>query len=149
MQAAVPGAAARRVESSDGVAWVYDIDAVTTWRIPDERAFETALARGTISVAIESFVDAYPGIHPCSTTALLHRFRDYVLQLGTQPVTLPLSSLVDDMLAAYDDLGPSVAPFSCAPDVTSFVQQFVRSRECFFRGADRMPWLEVTFAGCE
>ncbi|KAK1825416.1 putative protein kinase [Friedmanniomyces endolithicus] len=38
MQAAVPGTAPRQIQREDGVAWVYDRDVVTTWRLPDVRA---------------------------------------------------------------------------------------------------------------
>ncbi|TKA81614.1 hypothetical protein B0A55_03557 [Friedmanniomyces simplex] len=159
MQAAVPGAAPRRIRREDGVAWVYDRDAVTTWRLPDvrrayevffwERAFESALARETVWIAIEAFLDEQQNIDQCNPITILQRFRDYVSELSTQPVTITTSSLVQDMLAAYSELAADVEPFSCSPDIARFVEKFVKSRECFFRTSRRQPYVEATFARCE
>ncbi|KAK1081909.1 hypothetical protein LTR33_004307 [Friedmanniomyces endolithicus] len=147
MQAAVPGAAPRQIQRGDGVAWVYDRDVVTTWRLPD--AFESALARETVWIAIEAFLDANPDIEQCDDLMVLQRFRDYLSHLGSQPVTVTTSSLVQDMLAAYRELGPGIEPFSCSPHTGGFVAEFVRSRECFFRESGRQPYIGATFAHCE
>ncbi|KAK1821624.1 hypothetical protein LTR12_004018 [Friedmanniomyces endolithicus] len=147
MQAAVPGAAPRQIPREDGVAWVYDRDVVTTWRLPD--AFESALARETVFIAIEAFLDEYPDIDQCNDIAVLQLFRDYLSHLGSQQVTVTTSSLVQDMLAAYRELGPDIEPFSCSPHTGGFVADFVRSRECFFRESGRQPYIGATFAHCE
>ncbi|KAK0309962.1 hypothetical protein LTR01_004160 [Friedmanniomyces endolithicus] len=147
MQATVPGAAPRQIEREDGVAWVYDRDVVTTWRLPD--AFESALARETVFIAIEAFLDEYLDIDQCDHTTVLRCFRDYLAQLGSQQVTVTTSSLVQDMLAAYRELGPDIEPFSCSPDTAGFVAEFVRSRECFFHESGRQPYIGTTFAHCE
>ncbi|KAK0346675.1 hypothetical protein LTR91_014249 [Friedmanniomyces endolithicus] len=153
MQAAVPGAAPRQIQREDGVAWVYDRDVVTTWRLPDLRAayeaFESALARETVWIAIEAFLDANPDIEQCDDLMVLQRFRDYLSHLGSQQVTVTTSSLVQDMLAAYRELGPGIEPFSCSPHTGGFVAEFVRSRECFFRESGRQPYIGATFAHCE
>ncbi|KAK4952514.1 hypothetical protein LTR10_009320 [Elasticomyces elasticus] len=142
MRSAVPGAAARRLTKDDGVqAWIFDVDM--------ERAFESALARETLWIAIEVFLDEQEG---CADEgdgmSMLQRFRDYINELGLQPVTVTISSLVHDLMAAYEELGACGERFACVEDVEAFAEAFVRSRDCFFYEMGRQPYVEVTFASC-
>ncbi|KAK5739508.1 hypothetical protein LTR17_005197 [Elasticomyces elasticus] len=143
MRSAVPGAAARRLTRDDGdQAWIFDVDM--------ERVFESALARETLWIAIEVFLDEQKS---CVTDgdgmSMLRRFRDYINELGLQPVTVTISSLVHDLMAAYEELGACGERFACVEDVEAFAKAFVRSRDCFFYEIGRQPYVEVTFASCE
>ncbi|KAK5683359.1 hypothetical protein LTS10_004890 [Elasticomyces elasticus] len=140
MRSAVPGAAARRLTRDDGEqAWIFDVD----------MAFESALARETLWIAIEVFLDEQKS---CAADgdgmSMLRRFKDYINELGLQPVTVTISSLVHDLMAAYEELGACGERFACVEDVETFAEAFVRSRDCFFYEMGRQPYVEVTFASC-
>ncbi|KAK5703344.1 hypothetical protein LTR17_022210 [Elasticomyces elasticus] len=139
MRSACPGAAARKLSRDDGNAWIYDID----------MAFESALARETVWIAIEVFLDEHKS---CAADgdgmSMLRRFRNYINELGLQPVTVTISSLVHDLMAAYEELGACGERFACVEDVEAFAEAFVRSRDCFFHEMGRQPYVEVTFASC-
>ncbi|KAK6409660.1 hypothetical protein LTR81_016075 [Elasticomyces elasticus] len=140
MRSAVPGAAARRLTRDDGdQAWIFDVD----------MAFESALARETLWIAIEVFLDEQKScVADGNGMSMLRRFRDYINELGLQPLTVTTSSLVHDLMAAYEELGACGERFACVEDVEAFAEAFVRSRDCFFYEMARQPYVEVTFASC-
>ncbi|KAF2483257.1 hypothetical protein BDY17DRAFT_324009 [Neohortaea acidophila] len=111
-----------------------------------EKSFEWALGEETMLIAVEAFLDDEHGRigHVDSEATLLRRFADYVRTLGTQPVTVTISSLVNDMLARYVDLGDGRESFAWR-DHVAVLRKFVLAQECFFFDAGRSPAVQVTF----
>lgn len=56
--------------------------------------------------------------------------------LGTQPVTIPISSIVEHMLGTYIRVTAGGSQFSWSAswlaDLEGMVREFVYTRECFF-----------------
>lgn len=75
---------------------------------------------------------------------MLCRFADYVRTLGTQPVTVTISSLVNDMLERYVDLGDGRESFAWRVHV-AVLRKFVLAQECFFFDAGRSPVWVASF----
>ena len=78
---------------------------------------------------------------------ILRDFGEYVDALGTQPVTITMSSLVNDMLESYAEIlrGLDGGGFSWRSNLEQLVLEFTYTRECFFFSANRAPFLEATF----
>ena len=86
-----------------------------------------------------------------SHIALLRSIGDYISTLGTQPVTLPLATLVAEMLDSYHTLTTDLEPFSWATEapaatLPAILESFVRSQEIFFYPSGREPALEIRFS---
>lgn len=81
---------------------------------------------------------------------LLHGFSEFLAALGTKPVTIPISSLADDMFETFQtasNTSQALRAFAWAhsADLRATLEAFVRTRECFFYLDGRMPVVEVTF----
>ncbi|KAK6434319.1 hypothetical protein LTR95_009495 [Oleoguttula sp. CCFEE 5521] len=82
---------------------------------------------------------------------LLREFAHYLHDLGTQPVTIPVASLVDGMrqaLLACEDVTEKHLEFFRWPRTCDFVttlENFILAHECFFHDSGRLPSVEVTF----
>ncbi|EMC94151.1 hypothetical protein BAUCODRAFT_222411 [Baudoinia panamericana UAMH 10762] len=98
-------------------------------------------------IAVEAFLDGEEGVVAADGTPL-ERFHEFIADLGTQPVTVTISSLVNDMLRLYHDCAANGTRFSYHADVASFVESFVLSRDCFFYPERRAPVVEATFQQC-
>lgn len=84
-------------------------------------------------------VDALP------IPVLLCRFAAFVNTLGTQPVTITLSSIVSDMISDHASSGGHAIWFSDVGYLQTAVENFVMTRECFFHHPDRAPFVEAAF----
>lgn len=78
---------------------------------------------------------------------LLRRFRAHLRSLGTQPFTVTISSIVQDMLQFYTQERESMArPLDWEhPRIVENLEEFVLTRECWFYHEDKHPSLEATF----
>ncbi|KAK5166431.1 uncharacterized protein LTR77_007974 [Saxophila tyrrhenica] len=99
-------------------------------------------------VAVEAFLDTQPAIE--INDRLLRRFADFLSDLGTQPVTVTLSSLVADMLDSYANVTDGLEGFSWSRsgqemDVEQLIREFLFTRECFYYSRTRTPCVEATF----
>ncbi|KYG42318.1 hypothetical protein M433DRAFT_176792 [Acidomyces richmondensis BFW] len=168
----VPGGIPREVESStsDGESGiVFDKDLMSVWRLPQpvaqydvffwEKAFEAVLSHNTLLVAIEAFLDDEPGVvdwilkSPIDLQqerllAVRRLFRDYVSKIGTQPVTMTISSLIQDLVQAYSYnlVEQGVESMLRTPsDLQAFAEGFLSTRECFFCTSIRRPYVQATF----
>lgn len=86
-----------------------------------------------------------------SPITMLRSIGDYVSALGTQPVTLPLATLVAEMLDSYHTLTADLEPFSWATEapansLPAILETFIRSQEIFFYPSGREPVLEIRFS---
>lgn len=74
---------------------------------------------------------------------VLQRFGDFLEDLGTesQPVTISASSLAQDMLDAYRNVGNH----SCPPPYSA-IEKFISSQDCWFRSHGHEPYLRASFA---
>lgn len=72
-------------------------------------------------------------------------FAEFVETLGTQPVTVTISSILSDMLQAYENITRNLPKFSWDQDLHSAAEQFILTRECFYYSPNRAPVLEATF----
>ena len=99
-------------------------------------------------VAIEAFLDVEKGLRPDKMThaELLRRFGEYVDNLGTQPVTVTISSLVEDMMDSYANVTSGLQGFSWKHNLSSLVEEFVYTRDCWFYAPMRAPVVEATFS---
>lgn len=80
------------------------------------------------------------------------RFRGFLEELGTQPVTLPVDEVVEGMLESYAGAcreAPELVGLGWAngePDeVRATLRKFVGTRECFFQLDGHLPAVEATF----
>jgi hypothetical protein len=83
---------------------------------------------------------------PSSTEFDLAAFGDYLENLGTQPVTVPMSSLVEEMLDSYAMVTHGLRPFSWKENLRQQLFSFLGTRDCFFFPRNRQPVVEVTIA---
>jgi hypothetical protein len=81
------------------------------------------------------------------TGQLLTSFRRYVGDLGAQPVTLTVTSMVRDMINIYGEMREHLsAPLSWEDKIVENLEEFVLTRECWhFHDDGREPSLDVTF----
>jgi hypothetical protein len=101
-------------------------------------------------IAAEAFVDDEEYGCDWDDKILLHEFSEFLAVLGTKPVTIPIPSLVDDMLGNFQlacSLSPELQGFTWvrSPDPRATLEAFVRTRECFLYLDGRMPVVEATF----
>jgi len=69
-------------------------------------------------------------------------FHDYVSKIGTQPVTMTMSSLILDLVQAYRSNLVEQGVESLlrsASDLRAFAEGFLSTRECFFHTSIRRP----------
>lgn len=78
-------------------------------------------------------IDAY------DDAALLSTFANYLGSLGTQPVTVTISSLVSGMMDYYAHITDGLQEFSWKENIEKVAEEFVYTRECFFFPANRAP----------
>jgi hypothetical protein len=99
-------------------------------------------------VAIEAFLDPEKGLRPdkLAHTELLRGFGEYVDSLDTQPVTVTISSLVEDMMDSYANVTSGLQGFSWRQNLSSLVEEFVYTRDCWFYAPMRAPVVEATFS---
>nr|POE65664.1 hypothetical protein CFP56_58770 [Quercus suber] len=78
--------------------------------------------------------------------AVLRHFQAYVQTLRTQTVTVTCSSLVQDMLQAYDDFTRMTGTrFRGHDEIDRAAREFLFTRECFFFVENRLPVVRATF----
>ena len=94
-------------------------------------------------VALEAFLDHHGRQY--GGEKLLQLFGEYVDSLGTQAVTVTISSLVEDMLDLYANITQGLQSFTWKQNLATVVEDFVYTRECFVFADNRAPMLEVTF----
>nr|POE87356.1 hypothetical protein CFP56_29945 [Quercus suber] len=77
---------------------------------------------------------------------VLRHFQSFVQTLGAQTVTVTCSSLLHDMLEAYDDFTRTTGTrFRRHEDIEQVAREFLFTRECFFFGANRLPVVQAAF----
>jgi hypothetical protein len=69
-----------------------------------------------------------------------------VAGLGIQPVTVTVSSLVEDMLDSYHQVTAGLNAFSWSFDLAGLVEEFVLCQDVWHHSPNRQPTLEVTFS---
>lgn len=82
------------------------------------------------------------------TAMLLLRFRDFLKGLGTQPITITLSSVVKDMMHHYASIRHTLTDhfsWETCGDLTRTLEEFCLTRECWFYPSQKEAALEVTF----
>lgn len=102
-----------------------------------------------MSIAAEAFA-MEQAIDGRDIKILLYRFGNYLKTLGTQPVTIPISYLVEDMLETFTLASMKASElhtFSWAQsaDLQGTLEDFVRTRECLFYADGCLPTVEATF----
>jgi len=102
-----------------------------------------------MSVAAEAFA-VEQTIEGTDVKILLQRFSDYLETLGTQPVTIPISNLAEDMLETFklaSSRASEVHTFAWAQsaDLRATLEEFIETRECFFYTDAFLPAVEATF----
>lgn len=80
----------------------------------------------------------------------LQQFSEYLTALGKQPVTIPLPSLIDDMIETFKtscETEPELEAFAWAhsPDLRATLEDFILTRECFYYTEGRLPAVEASF----
>ncbi|KJY02294.1 hypothetical protein TI39_contig69g00009 [Zymoseptoria brevis] len=143
MEAIVPGGVPRPVESAvakDGYALVYDRDI--------EKVFENALGQETVLIVLEAFMDEYPDILDDNAQDVLHRFHEFIDGLGTQMLTITVTSIVRDMIESYGSIRDTLTAFYTFenPNLFEALKEFVLTRECWHYPRKQEPALEVTFS---
>ena len=105
----------------------------------------SALAKETLYVAVEEFLDCRSEADDeLGRDVILKLFGMFLEDLGTQPATITISSLVWDMLELYWER-PELH-FPCRSDnLEGFVKSFILSQDCFFFPEGCAPAIEVTF----
>ncbi|KAM0723793.1 hypothetical protein Q7P37_000783 [Cladosporium fusiforme] len=135
----IPSDAAR-----DGCAIVQDKDI--------EKTFEAALARETMVAAGEQFAMNNPTFTK-DTPNLMQHFRGFLRHIGTQPVTITVSEIVEYMLDSYVTACSSSPPLrffawtrsSNTGLVRPTLENFIATRDCFFHHEGHHPYVEATF----
>ena len=93
----------------------------------------------------QACADTSIGTH--SELQLLRRFGEYVARLGVQPVTVTISSLVEDMLDSYHQITAGLSEFSWSYyDLAALIEEFVVCQDVWHHAPSRQPTLEATFA---
>ncbi len=77
---------------------------------------------------------------------LLRRFGEYVAGLGVQPVTVTVSSLVEDMLDSYHRITAGLSAFSWSHHIVGLVEEFVLCQDVWHHSPNRRPTLQAKFA---
>lgn len=101
-------------------------------------------------IAAETFVlDDEPACD-WDVKTLLKGFSEFLEALGTKPVTIPIPSLIDDMVETFQlasRTSPELAAFAWigSPDARATLEAFIHTREYIFYPDGRMPVVEVTF----
>jgi hypothetical protein len=101
-------------------------------------------------IAAETFLRDDESACDWDDETLLHGFSEFLTALGTKPVTIPIPSIVDDMLETFrmaSSASPALRAFSWAhsSDLRATLEAFVRTRECFLYLDGHLPVAEVTF----
>lgn len=101
-------------------------------------------------IAAEAFVEDDEPACDWDVKTLMHGFGEFLASLGTKPVTIPIPSLVDDMLETFQlasSTSPALRAFAWArsSEMRATLAAFIRTRECFFYPTGRMHVVEVTF----
>lgn len=101
-------------------------------------------------IAAETYIQDDEPACDWDVKTLLKGFSAFLDALGTKPVTIPISSLVDDMLETFhlaSNTWPELRAFAWtqSPDLRATLEAFVRTREYLFYPDGRMPVAEVTF----
>ena len=76
----------------------------------------------------------------------MRRFGEYIDGLGTQPVTVTVSSLVEDMLDSYANVTNGLQGFSWKHNLPFLIEEFIYSRDCWLYTPMRAPVVEATFS---
>jgi hypothetical protein len=102
-----------------------------------------------MSIAAEAFAEEQ-AIDGTDIKILLYRFGCYLETLGTQPVTIPISHLVEDMLETFTLAGTKASEihtfaWARSGELQATLEDFVRTRECFFYTDGYLPTVEATF----
>jgi hypothetical protein len=102
-----------------------------------------------MSIAAEAFAEEQ-AIDGTDIKILLQRFGEYLETAGTQPVTIPISHIVEDMLETYklaSTKASEVHAFAWArsADLQATLEDFVRTRECLFYTDGCLPAVEASF----
>ena len=102
-----------------------------------------------MSIAAEAFAEEQ-AIDGTDIKILLYRFGCYLETLGTQPVTIPISHLVEDMLETFTLAGMKASEihtfaWARSGELQATLEDFVRTRECFFYTDGCLPTVEATF----
>jgi hypothetical protein len=105
-----------------------------------------------MSIAAETFAEEQ-AIDGTDIKILLQRFGCYLEASGTQPVTIPIDNLVEDMLETFELASmkaSEVRKFAWvqSADLQATLEDFVRTRECFFYTDGCLPAVEATFGKC-
>jgi hypothetical protein len=105
-----------------------------------------------MSIAAEAFAEEQ-AVDDTDIKILLKRLGDYLETLGTQPVTIPISNLVEDMLETFalaSTKASEIHTFAWAQsaDLQATLEDFVRTRECFFYTDGCLPAVEATIGLC-
>lgn len=66
--------------------------------------------------------------------------------LGIQPVTVTVSSLVEDMLDSYRQVTAGLSAFSWSFDLAGLVEEFVLCQDVWHHSPNRQPTLEAKFS---
>lgn len=101
-------------------------------------------------IAAETFIQDDEPACDRDVKTLLRGFSEFLKALGTKPVTIPIPSLVDDMLETFQlasRTSPELAAFAWirSLDIRATLEAFIRTREYIFYPDGRMPVVEVTF----
>jgi hypothetical protein len=105
-----------------------------------------------MSIAAEAFAEEQ-AIDGTDIKILLARFGCYLETSGTQPVTIPIENLVEDMLETFELASMKASEihkfaWAQSADLQATLEDFVRTRECFFYTEGCLPAVEATFGKC-
>jgi hypothetical protein len=105
-----------------------------------------------MSIAAEAFAEE-EAVDAMDIEMLLRHFGDYLGSSGTQPVTIPIEHLVEDMLETYKLASAKASEvhtfaWTQSADLQATLQDFVRTRECLFYTEGCLPAVEASFGVC-
>jgi hypothetical protein len=105
-----------------------------------------------MGIAAEAFAGEQ-AIDGTDIKILLQRFGCYLETSGTQPVTIPIENLVEDMLETFELASIKASElhkfaWAQSADLQATLEDFVRTRECFFYTEGCLPAVEATFGKC-
>jgi len=102
-----------------------------------------------MSVAAEAFAEEQT-LHNMDIRILWRRFGDFLQTLGTQPVTIPVSDIVEDMLETFELASTKASQlhtfaWAQSADLRGTLEDFIRTRECLFYTDGCLPAVDATF----
>ncbi|KXS99374.1 hypothetical protein AC578_8991 [Pseudocercospora eumusae] len=128
--------------TSSGAQWPPRSDA--------EKAFEDAVSRETLFATVEAFIERQgPSIMEAQPDELMRSLHDFLAGLGTQPMTITVSSIVEDMkdrIERQQQIGTHQLRWTSGADFETALEEFCLAQHCWNYSPGRYPTVEVKFS---